>query len=201
MVTTGPAIASDSASDSAPSPAPDSPVSGPSAPSQASPDRTADLSAPVDQVARMDGPTFFGRLASLLADNPSPDKSFVDNLIALGIQPGLPLDLSDPAAKAAIVAAPSAGQAALRRIGTELTEDQTGGWYIPRGLGDYGDDYGKRAYVAFLGLGANLDADAVYPHATVDADGHALNGGNQYVMHFEPGRTTAGERVLVADHV
>jgi hypothetical protein len=32
---------------------------------------TKDFSAPVDQVARMDGPTFFGRLARLLTDNPA----------------------------------------------------------------------------------------------------------------------------------
>jgi hypothetical protein len=159
----------------------ESPVTPPPLPS------TTDLSAPVDQVANMDGPTFFGRLAMLLADNPSPDSTFVDSLAALGIHPGLPLDLSDPAAAAAISAAPSAGQAALRRIGTEMSEDKTNGWSIPRGLGDYGRDYNKRAYVSFLGLGANLDADAIYPHATLDGEGRALSGGNQYVMHFESG--------------
>src|ERR1700704_6185782 len=64
---------------------------------------TTDVSAPVDQVARMDGPTFFSRLASLLADNPPApaDQTIVDSFAALGIRPGLPLDLSDPAAAVA----------------------------------------------------------------------------------------------------
>jgi hypothetical protein len=150
---------------------------------------TTDASAPVDQVARMDGPTFFSRLASLLADNPPtpPDQTFVDSLAALGIRPGLPLDLSDPAAAIAVAAAPSAGQAALRRIGAEMSEDTSNGWSIPRGLGSYGTDYGRRAYVAFLGLGANLDADAIYPYVMVDGEDRALNGGHQYVLHFEAG--------------
>jgi hypothetical protein len=60
------------------------------------------------------------------------------------------------------------------------------GWAVFRGLGSYGTEYGKRALVALLGLGANLDADAMYPHATMDADGQPLTGSNRYVLHFEP---------------
>ena len=148
---------------------------------------TTDPSAPVDQVARMDGPTFFGRLARLLADNPTSDHTFVDTLAALGVRPGRPLDLLDPAVSAAIGAAPAAGQAALRRIGSEITDDEANGWSIPRGRGSYGTDYPRRAYVASQGPGANLDADGIYPHAMVDGDGRALNGGHRYVLRFEPG--------------
>jgi hypothetical protein len=147
---------------------------------------TMDVSAPVDQVARMDGPEFFNRMASLLADNPAPDPAFVDNLGVLGLRPGWPVELSDPAVAAAVAGAPSAGQARLRRLGAELEGERVKGWSITRGLGAYGRDYAKRACVAFLGLDANLDADGIYPHAILDGDGRALNGGSQYVLHFEP---------------
>lgn len=150
---------------------------------------TTEESTPVDQVARMDGPTFFGRLASLLADNPPApaDRAFVDSLGVLGLRPGQPLAESDPAAVSAMGAAPSLGQAELRRLGNEMRQDTVNGWSIQRGLGSYGTDYGRRAHVAFQGLGANLDADAIYPHATVDGEGRALNGGHQYVVHFDAG--------------
>jgi hypothetical protein len=55
-------------------------------------------------------------------------------------------------------------------------------------LGDFGTDYGTRAVVALVGLGANLAADAVYPSAFVDGDGTTLNGANRYVLHFDKGQ-------------
>ena len=49
------------------------------------------------------------------------------------------------------------------------------GWRVPpMVLGNFGTDYGTRAVVALIGLGANLPADAVYPSAFVDADGQPL---------------------------
>jgi hypothetical protein len=152
-------------------------------------------SAPVDQVARMDGPTFFGRLAELLGDNPpqAEDIAAVAKLAELGIQardenwvtagPN-----ADPAIQAAIAGGPSAGQARLRGVGEQLVRNRVDGWSIPRGLGDYGVDYDRRAYVALIDLGAILDADAVYPHATVDSQGRGLSGGHRYRLHFTPGQ-------------
>jgi len=142
--------------------------------------------APVDQVARMDGPTFFGRLAALLVDNPpsAADADAVATLERLGIHPGQPVSTSDQA----LAAGPSAGQALLRHSGEQADAGKVNGWTIMRGLGDYGTDYGRRAYVALIGLGANLDEDAVYPHATVDDQGRGLGGGHSYLLHFEPGQ-------------
>jgi hypothetical protein len=56
-------------------------------------------------------------------------------------------------------------------------------------MGTYGPNYGARAGVAWVGLGANLPQDAVYPVDRVDADGNALNGANKYVIHFDKGQT------------
>jgi hypothetical protein len=144
---------------------------------------TTDTSAPVDQVARMDGAMFFRRLAELLVDNPptEADAEAMTGLMTILDNP------SDPAVVAAVAAAPAAGQAELRRIGKQIDADRVNGWSFPRGLGSYGTDYAKRAYVAFMGLGANLDADAVYPHTTMDAQGRALSGAHRYRLHFDSG--------------
>jgi len=153
---------------------------------------TKDFSAPVDQVARMDGPTFFGRLARLLADNPARDSDgpAMAGLAQLGITPsteGKPATSSDPAVAAAIAAGPSAGQALLRQAGERAGAEKVNGWVIRRGLGEYGTDYAKRAQTALVSLGANLDADSVAPRAAVDEQGRPLNGHHRYRMHFAPG--------------
>ena len=49
---------------------------------------------PVEAVTKMDAAAFFGRLATLLADNPpaDADKPMVEKLARIGIVPGLPFD-------------------------------------------------------------------------------------------------------------
>jgi len=76
----------------------------------------------------------------------------------------------------------------------EAASKETGapvnGWRVPpMVLGNFGKDYGTRAVVALVGLGANLPADAVYPSVFVDADGQPLSGANRYVLHFDKGTT------------
>ena len=71
--------------------------------------------------------------------------------------------------------------------------NQTGepgnGWRVPpMTLGRFGTDYGMRAVVALIGLGANLPEDAIYPSAFVDGDGQPLDGANRYVIHFDKGK-------------
>ena len=52
-------------------------------------------------------------------------------------------------------------------------------------MGVYGNYYFKRAVVTLIGLGANPAEDAVYPLLTADADGNAIAGENDYVIHFD----------------
>ena len=40
-----------------------------------------------------------------------------------------------------------------------------------------------------MGLGANLQEDAVYPMVTTDESGKPLDGVNNYVLHFDNGAT------------
>jgi len=64
------------------------------------------------------------------------------------------------------------------------------GWSVAfKGFGNYGTDYQLRALVDYLGLGANLPEDAVYPSSTIDKDGNPYTGANKYVLHFDKGQT------------
>jgi hypothetical protein len=56
-------------------------------------------------------------------------------------------------------------------------------------VGEFGTDYGFRAVVALIGLGANLPANAIYPNAFVDGDGKPLSSAHRYVVHFDKGQT------------
>ena len=55
--------------------------------------------------------------------------------------------------------------------------------------GVYGNDYLKRAIVSRVGLGANLPEDAIYPLNLAEETGKTLDGGSDYVLHFDKGAT------------
>ena len=73
-----------------------------------------------------------------------------------------------------------------------IVEDQkTGttvnGWTTHlQNVGNYGSHYLTRGWAAHFGLGTNIPADAVYYHAASDANNNALDGTNNYVIHFAP---------------
>jgi hypothetical protein len=53
-------------------------------------------------------------------------------------------------------------------------------------IANFGTDYQTRAYIAYMGLGAGIADDIVYPSAFVDASGEAIDGvSNYYTMHFD----------------
>ncbi|OMF54178.1 hypothetical protein BK139_19425 [Paenibacillus sp. FSL R5-0490] len=66
----------------------------------------------------------------------------------------------------------------------ELNTRIFNGWEIIYGLGTYGDEFLKRAYVAYIELGANVDEEAAYARAFTDDQGKQLNGQYEYIMHF-----------------
>ncbi len=51
----------------------------------------------------------------------------------------------------------------------------------------YGTSYLRRAFIALIGLGANVAEDAVYPMSNVDSEGTPYNGSHRYVLHFDKG--------------
>ena len=144
--------------------------------------------SPVDQVNEMSAEAYFGMVASVMATNPPypADAPTLARMADLGIEVGKPFDLTtlDPAVQQALQAAPAAGLAELKKDGPGTVKN-VDGWLYSVGLGDYGTDYLLRSYVALIGLGANLSADAIYPAAFADSDGEPLDGKNRYVVHFD----------------
>jgi hypothetical protein len=149
--------------------------------------------APVDQLKKMSAETFFSRLATLLKSNPPPasEAPVLEKLKAIGVVPGEKFDPGklDPAVAKGLEQSVSVALdkllAASKEVGAPVN-----GWRIPPMiLGKYGSDYGARAVVALVGLGANLPQDAVYPSAYVDGEGKGLDGANKYVIHFDKGAT------------
>jgi hypothetical protein len=145
-------------------------------------DPAIDMKTPVTtQVNALKGTDFFALFASLLAANPpaAADAPMVSQLAQLGIVPGQPLDVSklSPAVVAAMNAAPAA---ALPMMKTQMkTGKIQNGWAVFTNLGSYGTNYSLRAFVALIGLGANLPQDAIYPATTGQ-----LPGSKSYVIHF-----------------
>jgi hypothetical protein len=129
---------------------------------------------PPDQVARMDAGTFFNRLAMAMKDNPpyAEDSWALTRLKRLGIEPGKPFDISkvDRGIAAAL-------RKAVKEVQIKMAEDITklknvNGWINLLNLGRYGTDYNTRAGVAYMGLGADMREDTVYPTAYLDGEGH-----------------------------
>jgi hypothetical protein len=162
----------------------------PYTPAEAVVDPGVDMqAAPVDQLKAMSSAAFFDRMAALMASNPPPasDAPVLEKLRAIGIVPGARFDPAtlDPAVAKGLESSLSV---ALQKL--EAASKETGapvnGWRVPpMVLGNFGSDFGARAVIALVGLGANLPLDAVYPSAFVDADGQPLDGANRYVIRFE----------------
>lgn len=146
---------------------------------------------PVEQVAAMDAQAFFTRFAALLPANPpaAADAAMVESTKKLGIVPGMPFSVTamEPSTARAVQEGATtalAGIVAAARRGGEPGIQ----WTVHRDLGNYGTSYGKRAVVAWVGLGANLPEDALYPSTRVDAAGQPLSGAHRYRMHFNKGQ-------------
>jgi hypothetical protein len=157
-------------------------------------DPAADMkTAPVDQLKAMSSEAFFDRMASLLKANPPPasEAPVLEKLKAIGIVPGEKFDPSklDPAVARGLG---KSLPAALEKLTAASKESgaPVNGWRVPSMvLGNFGADYGTRAVVALVGLGANLPQDAVYPSAFVDSEGTPLDGASRYVIRFEKDAT------------
>jgi hypothetical protein len=147
--------------------------------------------APVEVLKAMTTEQFFDRLAALLKSNPPPasEAAVLGKLAKIGIIPGEKFDAAklDPAVAKGLQ---PAVKVALEKLAAGSKESGKGvnGWHVPPpNLANFGADYGTRAVVALIGLGANLPHDAVYPSTFVDADGKPFDGASKYVIRFEKG--------------
>jgi hypothetical protein len=147
------------------------------------------VTAPVDQVAALDPATFFAMTAHLMAANPprAEDAPMVEALERLGVVAGQPFDWDalTPELQKEIERGTADGLALTEKTGHLPRADFRDGWLTAYDLGEYGTDYLHRASVAWVGLGANLLADALYPLSRSDVEGQAYHGSNSYTLHFE----------------
>lgn len=166
----------------------------PYTPPEGAVDPSVDMkTAPVDQLKTMSSEAFFNRMSALMKSNPPPasEAPLLEKLKAIGIVPGEKFDPSkfDPAVARGLEQSVSVALQKLDDASKE-TGAPVNGWRVPpMVLGNFGADYGTRAVVALIGLGANLPQDAVYPSAFVDGAGQPLAGANRYVIHFDKDST------------
>lgn len=152
-------------------------------------DNSVDMNrAPAAQALGMTAEQFYSRLAELMKKNPptADDGVALRRFAEIGLIPGKSFDpnLLSAEGREALNAGVKDAQAHLEEKIKDPTPDVVNSWSYLRGAGKYGTEYERRALVALFGLGANLDADAIYPRATKDASGEPLNGSNNYMIHF-----------------
>jgi len=144
---------------------------------------------PLELVNGLSAEDYFALGASLLATHPPhlTDGSLLARMARIGFVPGLPFhgDDLDPAVRSALESVPAAAQEVMASAFPSLAPVSDGWMNITNTMGVYGNFYVKRAVVTMVGLGANPQEDAVYPVLEADADGQPLDGGNDYVLHFD----------------
>jgi hypothetical protein len=140
------------------------------------------------QVANLSPEDFFARFANSLQKNPAAlaDSPMLAKLSALGITPGQSprLDSMKPEIAEAFRQGYVDGKAHLDDLVRNPKGEMINGWARLSVVGRYGTDYEQRAVVARIGFGANVQEDAIYPRAFVDAFGDRLTGANSYTLHF-----------------
>ncbi len=147
-----------------------------------------DMTPPLAQITNMDAKTYFELFAELLKDNPPHelDWNILEQLKQVGIVPGESFTFSKLPLKTqkALTQAVVDGQ---KMIAEKRIINEVNGWQIAlEGMGNYGTSYLQRAFVAMIGLGANVPEDAIYPILKkADGKGVTYNGDNRYVLHFD----------------
>jgi hypothetical protein len=146
-------------------------------------DPSVDMSAPVEQVAKLSAAKFFATFADLTRANPPHlnDGPVLQRMARLGLVPGRPFDLTkaSPEAKAALEAAPAAAQAKIAAFAPHAASTVDGWGMLGSPIGTYGTDYLKRAFIAYMGLGANVVEDAIYPTARAQTNGQPFESGEK----------------------
>jgi hypothetical protein len=149
-------------------------------------------SPPTEQVAKMSAQEFFTRFAALLPGNPpaKEDTAVLDQIRQLGVVAGQPFDMSklDAASARAIEEGARSALESIIAASKGGTGDLRNGWTIYWDLGRYGTNFGLRAVIAWLRLGADAPEDELLLSTYLDGGGRPLNGANRYVLHFDKGK-------------
>lgn len=148
---------------------------------------------PVENTRALSIEDFFTKLAQLMIHNPpaEADSSMIADMKSIGIVAGQKFStegMSDELiAKLKIIPEKEHQIWISKAIGKmDAGVPIVNNWIVTvEGMGSYGTDYEFRAFIAFIGLGANLVGDAVYPMTTKDMEGNQIIGENKYVLHFD----------------
>jgi len=148
---------------------------------------------PVKAIEAMPIGEFFNNLASLLVNNPplNGDDTIIEDMAKIGIVAGQSFDMDSftDAVKEKLEGIPNTADRNFKGIiASKDPNTLINGWgvtYQSPNMGNYGTDYDFRALVAYVGLGANLPEDAVYPNTALDGEGNLLDSDSKYVLHFE----------------
>lgn len=145
---------------------------------------------PRDLVFEMNAEEYFRTLCALMVDNPPADMDapLMESLRKLDIVPTKEFKFSE---------LPLASQQALNagvRNAKSYTLSHKGsfspqgrlvnGWTVPLERTEFGTDYDRRAYEAYMGLGILPPQDAIFPVAFEDNKGQQLMGENSYKLTF-----------------
>ncbi|MGD9882253.1 MAG: DUF1254 domain-containing protein [Reyranella sp.] len=113
------------------------------------------------------------------------DKAVLQGLAPLRLRPGkFDLRAFGERDRNAILAGIEQGHAELRAAGRRYGRTIDGWSYGERHLGNFGDDYLYRAFIALTGLGALEPTEAVYMTSSTDAAGRPLSGASRYTLTF-----------------
>jgi hypothetical protein len=148
--------------------------------------------SPSKLVEEMTSIEFFSELSRLLKTQAtlSTDKSILETLAHVGVVPGEGFNKENQGWL----------QTKLYDFIFKVTQKklidklESGGskensWNIIRdSLGNYGTNYGFRAGVAKVALGALPPAEAIYASASVDVKGQILSGADKYIIQFPAGK-------------
>ena len=142
--------------------------------------------SPLAQVNAMSSTEFYSRFSALLANNPpaAADQAMINILSTFGVEAGSQLEWGMIDKWFMTAGRWLAEKAVAKRLLEE--QDAARGWIVPEPiLGNYGTNYGYRAAVAMVGLGANRREDAIYLQAKTDDHGAVLSGSGRYQIHFK----------------
>lgn len=153
-------------------------------------DMTLQLS-PMEMVDNLSTEDFFNEMMTLMVANPasSKDQEILEQMALIGITPGgkFDMDFFSGISKEEVKMLPKLIQKRWKEAAKNGNPKFVkNGWLmITKDLGEYGTHYDLRAYIAHIGLGANQGVDAIYPNTAIDSDNKPLEGGKDYVLHFD----------------
>jgi hypothetical protein len=170
----------------------------PALPPAVSIDPNMDMKTPPKvQVDTMPADRYFAYAAEIMKLQPPhlTDGPILARMKRIGIERGKSFDLreADPVIREALERAPDAARN-LMLLKAPTIARNVNGWLLSTDtVGVYGNYYLKRAMVAYVGLGANLPEDAVYPLNLGDVTGKPLHGSTNYTLRFAKGQFPPAE--------